>query len=429
MSAQEEAVAEAQAPAVIVPTDLTEVITAVANVDKVAAGLAELRAKYAGVVYDVATTEGLDAAREARRVIRAPRYELEKLRKAAKAPILALGKQIDARAETITEQLLVLETPIDDQIKKREAEVEAARQAKVEAERKRVEALRQKLQNIAGAPARVANQRASIIRTELEDLQSLVIEEDEYAEFTEQARATREVVLQQLTTLHAERQAFEAEQERIRQEREQLEADRRRQEQEAAAERQRQAAAKAKQEAEERARREQQEREDRERRERIEAEDRERRERQAREDAERRAEAERLEAQRRELEEQAEAQRQREAAARPPKCDGNHGGPRCADPECWNDEDPNAPTVVNPEAWPAPGVVGQTMPADFAGVPRDKVTRPLDPTGGPLEPEMPRPTNDQLVQAIADVFDVSGAVAREWLIEFADREQPMEPAL
>lgn len=21
-----------------------------------------------------------------------------------------------------------------------------------------------------------------------------------------------------------------------------------------------------------------------------------------------------------------------------PKCDGNHGGPRCADPECWNDE-------------------------------------------------------------------------------------------
>lgn len=23
---------------------------------------------------------------------------------------------------------------------------------------------------------------------------------------------------------------------------------------------------------------------------------------------------------------------------RPPKCDGNHGGPRCADPECWNDD-------------------------------------------------------------------------------------------
>lgn len=21
-----------------------------------------------------------------------------------------------------------------------------------------------------------------------------------------------------------------------------------------------------------------------------------------------------------------------------PKCDGNHGGPRCGDPECWNDD-------------------------------------------------------------------------------------------
>lgn len=24
----------------------------------------------------------------------------------------------------------------------------------------------------------------------------------------------------------------------------------------------------------------------------------------------------------------------------PPKCDGNHGGPRCGDPECWNDTPP-----------------------------------------------------------------------------------------
>lgn len=24
--------------------------------------------------------------------------------------------------------------------------------------------------------------------------------------------------------------------------------------------------------------------------------------------------------------------------AKPAKCDGNHGGPRCADPECWADE-------------------------------------------------------------------------------------------
>lgn len=30
-----------------------------------------------------------------------------------------------------------------------------------------------------------------------------------------------------------------------------------------------------------------------------------------------------------------------------PKCDGNHGGPRCADPECWNDDvlQPTEPVV------------------------------------------------------------------------------------
>ena len=28
---------------------------------------------------------------------------------------------------------------------------------------------------------------------------------------------------------------------------------------------------------------------------------------------------------------------QRALRQQPKKCDGNHGGPRCADPECWND--------------------------------------------------------------------------------------------
>lgn len=28
------------------------------------------------------------------------------------------------------------------------------------------------------------------------------------------------------------------------------------------------------------------------------------------------------------------------AVEKPAKCDGNHAGPRCADPECWNDDAP-----------------------------------------------------------------------------------------
>jgi hypothetical protein len=43
------------------------------------------------------------------------------------------------------------------------------------------------------------------------------------------------------------------------------------------------------------------------------------------------------------------------------KCDGNHGGPRCADPECWNDEP--APAAV-PVAW----ISGNTWAEYVAGM-------------------------------------------------------------
>lgn len=43
------------------------------------------------------------------------------------------------------------------------------------------------------------------------------------------------------------------------------------------------------------------------------------------------------------------------------KCDGNHGGPRCADPECWNDA-PVPPAGVEPEVL---GWVVTDMNGDF----------------------------------------------------------------
>ena len=34
------------------------------------------------------------------------------------------------------------------------------------------------------------------------------------------------------------------------------------------------------------------------------------------------------------------------------KCDGNHGGPRCADPGCWNDDDSSLALAVSLEKLP-----------------------------------------------------------------------------
>jgi hypothetical protein len=97
-------------------TDLAEVERTIAEISRVETGLAKLRADYFGVVYEVHLSEGLEAARAARRAIREPRFEVEKIRKAGKAPLLALGKMLDAEAARITRELVAIENPIDAQI-------------------------------------------------------------------------------------------------------------------------------------------------------------------------------------------------------------------------------------------------------------------------------------------------------------------------
>jgi chromosome segregation ATPase len=105
---------------------------------RVEAGLAALREKHGNTVYDVSTTIGLDAAKAARSEIREPRYAVENVRKAAKAPLVALGKRIDIEAARITSEILKIETPVDEQIKAEEARRVADREAKKAAEVERV---------------------------------------------------------------------------------------------------------------------------------------------------------------------------------------------------------------------------------------------------------------------------------------------------
>jgi cation transport ATPase len=85
----------------------------------------------------------MEAAKAARAEIREPRFAVEKVRKAAKAPLLAIGRRIDAEAVRITEAILAIEEPIDGQIKAEEARKVAEREAKraAEVERLRLEAV------------------------------------------------------------------------------------------------------------------------------------------------------------------------------------------------------------------------------------------------------------------------------------------------
>ena len=230
-------------------TNIEKVSGALAEFSRVEAGIAALTEAYAGVIYDVTTTEGMSAAREARRIVREPRYEVEKVRKDAKAPLLALGKEIDAEAKRITAALLAIEEPIDQQIAAEEARKEAERQAKILAEQQRVEKIRARIEQIRGMATTAAAFSTDKISRRISELAQVSID-DSFAEFKDEAGRVLTETATTLQDLHAAAQEREAEQARLAAERAELEQLR---------------AAQAKRDAEDRTRREAEERAERER--------------------------------------------------------------------------------------------------------------------------------------------------------------------
>lgn len=86
------------------------------------------------VIQDIQTPAGLRAAKEARAAWRTPRVAVENARKAAKAPLLALGRAIDGFAAGLETRLRKGETNYDGQIKAEEARRESVRAAEEAAE-------------------------------------------------------------------------------------------------------------------------------------------------------------------------------------------------------------------------------------------------------------------------------------------------------
>ena len=123
-------------------------MSALQEYDPTEAGLALLRQRYADVAFDLTTTAGNKEARAARMELVKLRTDLEAKRRALKAPALERSRLIDAEAARIREAIIELEEPIDAQIKADEARREVERQARAEAERKRLEAHQVALQQI-----------------------------------------------------------------------------------------------------------------------------------------------------------------------------------------------------------------------------------------------------------------------------------------
>lgn len=323
--------APADKTALAIRSSIDQVETALTEFDKVSAGLDALRLKYSNVVFDVTSTKGMKEATEARAAIREPRYAVEKARKAAKAPVLALGKDIDARAAYITSALQELEEPIDQQIKAEEQRKAVEKAAREQAERERVERHQAGIERIRAYVVTAAGQSVEQIATLIRALEPMPVGADVFEEFATAAQRAKAETLERLVEMHAAAVAHEAEQARIAAEREELARLRAEQAERAASERariaaeqkaeaERLAAERAAQEAELRRQREAQEAAMRAEREALERE--RAAARAAQEEAEREAARLRAEAARREQEaleakerQQAE-QRAREEAAR-----------------------------------------------------------------------------------------------------------------
>lgn len=240
-------------------TELEVVSKAIANINAVSEGLANLTKQYGGVVYEVATTKGMEEAKAARAAIREPRYNVEKVRKEAKAPILALGKKLDSEAARITAELLKIEDPIDAQIKNEEQRKEREREEKIKAEEKRQADLQVRLAELRGNRNLSAMSGSELIADHIGDIERIPVDAS-FQELEQQAKDAKSAGLAWLRELHASALAHEAEQARIKAEREELARLRAEQEKQQAAERARLAeeerVARAAREAEDRAARE-----------------------------------------------------------------------------------------------------------------------------------------------------------------------------
>ncbi len=192
---------------------IATVQTAIVEFDKIAAGLAALEAAHPkDVACDVRTAAGMKQAIAGRAAYRSPRIALEAARKAAKAPLLTTGREIDAFAKSVEKRLLEGESHYDDQIKAEESRKEAERQAKIEAERERVAGIQERIAELRGHPS--LPMQSALIAEHISDLRAIVVDES-FQEFMVQAEAVRTQGIARLQALHDEALAREQEAKRL----------------------------------------------------------------------------------------------------------------------------------------------------------------------------------------------------------------------
>ena len=197
-------------------------LTTVPEYTKTAMGLAELRTRLKGLVFDMADKKSAKEAKEARSMARRLRTDLEAERKRIKAPALERCRQIDGEANRITAEIREVEDPIAQQIEAYEAEQEALRLAELQAEQARVDGHKARIAAWRNLPGDLAGRPLAGMKLALDRLESQNAEG--FEEFQQEADDVYVATVARVRDLIAQAEAQEAECERSRQQEAELQA-------------------------------------------------------------------------------------------------------------------------------------------------------------------------------------------------------------
>jgi hypothetical protein len=189
--------------------ELTIISTAISEFERVEAGLAELDRRYKDVAYAVGTAKGMEEARLARADIRTPRLAVEAARVAGKAPVLKLGRNIDARAKYITERLQALEDPIHDQIKAENDRIEAEREIQRKRKRDLIAGIQTLIaETFTNVPVSMVGRSAADVEARIQTMVGEAVDQ-RFGDFQADAAIRKDEALARLRGLHAMAEAAE----------------------------------------------------------------------------------------------------------------------------------------------------------------------------------------------------------------------------
>ena len=166
--------------------------------------LARYKAEADAVTFDASTTAGMKTAIEWRAKFRDElRIPAEQARKERKAPILEIGRLLDARAKSLAQEIAPYEGRFDAAIQAEEEKRAALKRAKEEAERARLAEIQRRLAKLQTLPelytSALAPEKLAEVIGQLEGGLTF-----DYQEFAEAAEAARQVAITALRQSHVE---------------------------------------------------------------------------------------------------------------------------------------------------------------------------------------------------------------------------------